>query len=413
MEVNKNLLAIDKKELYIPFSYIPYSALFASSLHDKEIDTLCKLRQVFLLSTVKGKELGRVMWLHRNSKAGYEVNLVEPHDTTEKDFLKKMIQNMICLESENRLRIQKVVEKLLKLQKHLHESRVLAVMACSEKSLSVWEYRGTSGWKERCPLSKARTREAVCVCGVSDGLVVLGGTYGVWSSAPAIATCYHYSIAMKKWRKLLNMPTPRSRASAALLADDVVMVIGGATDHEPTTRCEKLSVKENIWYSVKDMQEALCNPLVASAAGQVFILPQEELEHSRARFDLLQYDPVKDDYRHPDNSGVKVSSTEGASMVGVMDHVYILGGHKRLSLMYSLATEQWTEVLGTSLRYQDGCCAVAGYGTILLCGGQGYAHMERDMVEEYDVIEKDWVELPTCLPFQYHRYHTTVVSCRE
>ena len=364
---------------------------------------------------MRGRELGREMWMNRKSRTMYEVRFVQHHDAKVNKFLEVMIQNMICLESECRLAIQKVAEKLLKLQKHLHKSQVLAVMASSEKSPSVMEYCEASRWKELRPFPEARSRVAVCVCGVFDGLVVLGGTYEVCSHEPALATCYHYSTTKKKWRKLADMLTPRSQASAALLTDDVVMVVGGATHCKPklqaTARCEKLNVKENKWYSAKDMWGALCRPLVASAAGQVFILPQGETK--RPRFDLLQYDPVKDDYRHPDCSDFKVSNTEGASMVGVMDHVYLLGGLRRLSLMYSLATEQWTEIQGTSLKYEDGCCAVAEYGTILLCGGHGYAHRERNLMEDYDVIEKDWEEQPTSMPFQYHKYHTTVVSSRE
>lgn len=89
---------------------------------------------------MRGRELGREMWMNRKSRTMYEVRLVQHHDAKVNKFLEVMIQNMICWESEGRLAIQKVAEKLLKIQKHLRKSQVLAVMSSSEKSLSVMEY---------------------------------------------------------------------------------------------------------------------------------------------------------------------------------------------------------------------------------------------------------------------------------
>ena len=64
----------------------------------------------------------------------------------------------------------------------------------------------------------------VCVCGVSDGIIMLGGhTFkeGVKSC------CYHFSVVTKQWKRLKDAPMALKYASAVEFDDMRVLVVGG------------------------------------------------------------------------------------------------------------------------------------------------------------------------------------------
>ena len=117
------------------------------------------------------------------------------------------------------------------------------------------------------------------------------------------------------------------------------------------------------------MMEPLRNPLIATAAGKVFTVPRHPSVSPDTK--MQQYDPTTDRFSWAAQLLHYVTDTCDACLVAADAKLYLLGGEQRLSVQYSPATAQWTQLLSQpSDRYGPwGCCGVVHDGKLLLCGG--------------------------------------------
>ena len=88
----------------------------------------------------------------------------------------------------------------------------------------IWLLIGTQ-WEKLSDVPDECSKFGVCVCGVSDGIIMIGGCapkQGVKSC------CYHFSVVTKQWKRLKDTPMPLNYASAVEL-DGIARAGGGRT----------------------------------------------------------------------------------------------------------------------------------------------------------------------------------------
>ena len=201
------------------------------------------------------------------------------------------------------------------------------------------------------------------------------------------------------------MPTARYDASAVVL-DEILLVFGGKDESfSSLSVCEKFHL--GMWHSIVSMLEPLDKPLVASAGGKVFIVPQSNSPNK-----IQQYDPKANSFSWVAQIPDDISDTWYASLVAADENLYLLGGEQRLAVQYNPATDQWVQLLHKpAAKYNYGCCAVVQFGKILLCGGSN-DDSNRNMAEEYDLQTQQWKRVDLKLPFPFNSLCCHVASIR-
>lgn len=180
-----------------------------------------------------------------------------------------------------------------------------------------------------------RERGEVASANLGSQLVVVGGLYGIGRTSDAT---YVYEIVRNEWAIGRTLPAPRHHAAAAAL-EDFVYVAGGApaaTDWTPT---------RTVW---------------------------------RAR----PGDPWRASPPMPEGR-------QGHAMVGVRDHLYVVGGVGRTdrTLIFDASDDRWTT--GAALpRGRDHLRAVAWRGEIWAIGGRDDQPLTR--VDIYDPRRDRW-----------------------
>ena len=264
---------------------------------------------------------------------------------------------------------------------------------------AVW-MRESTEWVKQCDVpDECPKYYSVCVSRVSDGLVVAGGRMVGTVFEPS-SQCHHFSLFTGKWRQLENMRTPRYWASAAEVEEMMLVVVGGnETGGRKSDVCERLDVMRGEWSSAASLPKPLLHPLVAAAAGQVYILEQWSFSGT-PNFLFVAYDPASDTHKEKTSLPEHVNDTNLASLVGVADKIYLFGGRQKLALQYEPATEQWHELVSSTAMVSNEYYPFEYYPIvrstdILLCAG------ERCRSISYNVETKHWRVLDVCLPFRY------------
>ena len=263
--------------------------------------------------------------------------------------------------------------------------------------------------------------KGVCFCAVSGGLVGMGGEISYHRKS---AKCYHFSISTCQWRKLPDMITPRTDASAAEFQAMVVMVVGGreSKDHDSSV-CEMLDVRTGQWSTIASLPEPFILPLVSAANGKVFILKhldgqpchqqlwQQNAPEPEPGFCLIQYDPVSDTHTKKCPLLVNAIDYMAYDTVAKGDKVYLLG---KIDAEYNCRSNQWrvlhiesgtvsyTNLTGNDIKYFCTSLSATVRGeNILLCGG----HTSCDTIVEYNPAtrRKELWDIRLPFPFSYVR----------
>ena len=320
----------------------------------------------------------------------YTVNIDKPSDCELASHVKKVIKEMIKYNPADRISMNEVVARL---QDVLAREVLLAV-----KDSSVW-VRVHSIWEEKPSLPEEHL-ENICYCGVSDGIVAIGGC----STCTVSSVCHHFSVITHSWRRLPDMPTARYFASAAVVGHKL-LVFGGRDKHyNKLDVCESFHLKNVVWSSAASMLEYLCCPLVAAAGRKVYIVP-----HQICNTKMQQYDPNTDSFNWQAELPQHAKTTLYACLVAAADKLYLLGSRQRLALQFSPADNQWTKLQSQPPAMYDfwGCCGVVHYGKILLCGGSREATY-CDLVEEFDRTLQQWQATNIKLPFNFQ---LEIITC--
>ena len=140
-------------------------------------------------------------------------------------------------------------------------SRTLVSPRTFARSISLlrdtqWEILGDL--PDECPLY------SVCVCGVSDGIVMFGGQ--VIFSGEYTSYCYHFSVVTKQWKRLKDTPNSLAGASAVEFDDMCVLVIGGENAegegldcmHGPGCATEHMVISSIIAQSFEETIDCCC-----------------------------------------------------------------------------------------------------------------------------------------------------------
>ena len=275
---------------------------------------------------------------------------------------------------------------------------------------AVW-MRESTEWVKQCYVPDECPDMGVCVSRMSDGLVVIGGYEDLDEERhEASSLCYHFALSTGQWRKLENMATPRVCASAAEVRELKMLVVGGWKDRHVSDVCEWLDVRRGVWTPAASLPEPLGDQLVAAAAGRVYILQHCALYGSN--FPLVEYDPVSDTHTHKTSVPDDVSDTQGSSLVGVANKIYLFGGEEKLALQYEPATEQWHQLVPFTAMVtmqNTGYYPMVKSADILLCvtnpeydcetyGESDHSDSQRRTIS-YNVETKQWKILDFCLPF--------------
>ena len=268
----------------------------------------------------------------------------------------------------------------------------------------IWLLRGTQ-WVKLSDLPDECPEFNVCVCGVSDGIVMFGGeTDGVYTSL-----CYHFSVITKQWKRLTDTPNSLARASAVEFDDMRVLVAGGTNaEGKRLDTCMVLDVNHNTWSQAASLPSPDYYILLATMAGHIFILPQTSLNPQ-----ISVYDPSANTHTLlsclPSNAG----NTWGAWLMGVNNKVYLFGGKQRLALEYNPFSDQWIQLVQPNLWYSAyGCGAAVKSGNILICGGSTEEGKECDMIEEYNPATNKWTTLSICVPSEYFKGSSQVTRIK-
>ena len=275
------------------------------------------------------------------------------------------------------------------------KDKLMAVDLSDTRAVWILE---NSKWEKLCGLSE-ECPYAGCIALVSDDLVILDKDVTL-----------SFSLSTKQWKRLKQMPTSRLYSSAVVV-DEKLIAIGGWANETESSVCEIFHVKQNKWSSAASLPVPLTKPLVAVLAGHIYILPlKDELSSTHAQ--LLMYDPLSNTYTHRARLPSNIDNTYGACLVGVTDMLYLLGGVEDLAWQYSPHTDQWIQLVTSTLRHDNGCCAVLRDNNILLCGGDdNFEEIDAcsfDMIEEYNTVTQQWKILDIRLPITYRQDWSSV-----
>ena len=273
----------------------------------------------------------------------------------------------------------------------------------------IWLLVGTQ-WKKLSDVPDECADIGVCICGVSDGIIMFGGYASLEGDK---SCCYHFSVVAKQWKRLKDVPMPLTDASAVEFDDMRVLVVGGVNAAGIALgTCMVLDVRHNTWSQVASLPNPMSDSSIAAVAEKVFILRNISLLHT---FDnqFSVYDPSTNTHEPRSRLPGNMSNTEGACLVGVNYKVYVFGGKQSLALEYNPLSNQWVQLAPPNLRYLSymGCCRiVTKSGDILLYGGTTGGR--NDMIEEYNPSHKKWKTLDIRLPFEYDYFvaHVTTVT---
>ena len=351
-----------------------------------------------LLFPVDGKPIGQALYeMQPESRRHFTIDIDKSSDTDIVSRVKDIIKKMIVYEPADRLSMNKVVSRLSEIRDSLQPDEVLL----ASKERSVWVRVG-SEWEKQADLSKSHPDENICFCALPDGVVAVGGGY----EDNVSSMCHHFSVYTRSWRRLPDMPTVRRDASA-VMPEDVLMVLGGCDkDNQKLAVCEKFHMADGVWSSAAPMLEPLWRPLVAAAAGKVYIVPRDFPSSTR----IQVYDVTANTFswtaqlpQHPQN-------ILGACLVAVDEKLYLLGGKQRLAVQYNPAVAQWTQLqLQPSATYDWGCCGVVHDGKLLLCGGDTTGE-DKNLVEEFDINTQQWKTTRIKIPFAFTYWDSLVAS---
>ena len=127
-------------------------------------------------------------------------------------------------------------------------------------------------WEKLGDVPVECARFGVCICGVSDGIIVLGG----WQFEEGVKSCcYHFSVATKQWKRLMDAPMAVKYASAVEFDDMRVLVVGGQNAAGiALDTCMVLDVRRNTWSQVASLPSPVSDSSIAAVAEKVFILRQ-------------------------------------------------------------------------------------------------------------------------------------------
>ena len=368
---------------------------------------------VIMLFPVDEKPIGQALFdMHSARPRGFPfnigrsrkitVNIDKPSDTDVVSRVKDIIKKMIVYKPADRISMNKVVARLSEIRDYFQQDEVL--VAVREKS--VWVRVGSVWEQQPKLLPKEHPVSYISFCAVPDGNVAIGGGWGNDVSS----MCHPFSVHTRRWRRLPNMPTARCGVSAVMLRN-VLIVLGGGDKHvNDLAVCEKFHMTDGVWSSAAPMIEPLWRPLVAVATNKVYIVTRSDTISPGTM--MLQYDNTADRFRGAAQLPQHVQDTWGACLVAADEKLYLLGGEQKLSIQYSPAADQWTQLLSQPpARYYWGSCGVVHDGKLLLCGGETEGN-NRNLVEEFDINTKQWKITDVKLPFAFFYGHSHVASIR-
>ena len=181
---------------------------------------------------VEGKPIGRALYeMHTERSRRYTINIDKSSDSQLVSKVKLLIKDMIAYKPAVRISMNEAVELLTSFRDSVANQvdsvakkvdpvvkKVLLEMQCR----SVWVRVG-SAWEKQPNLPEEHPPLYICYCGVSDGIVAIGGGSG---DSTVGSMCHYFSVITHSWRRLPDMPTPRGGASAAVVGH-MLLVFGG------------------------------------------------------------------------------------------------------------------------------------------------------------------------------------------
>ena len=243
---------------------------------------------------------------------------------------------------------------------------------------------------------------------VADGKIYLiGGTLlENESSGPfGLPTVEVYDPHNNSWKKVADMPTPRSNAEAAVV-DGKIYVVGGlvATDRrmESTKILKVVEVYDphtDTWERKQDMSQRRLSFGIGVVERKIYVMGGANFFENQWRLDHVEaYDPDTDIWH---NRPSLLTRRDGFETAVVEDSIYVIGGRGWPSIAQNgpyLATidvyepgNRWRQKTDLpSLRY--GFSAVVVADEIYLIGGLEGAAFDRHVktVESYHTKAERW-----------------------
>ena len=250
-------------------------------------------------------------------------------------------------------------------------------------------------------------RSAFSTAVVDGKIYLIGGTLSENErSGPfGLSTVEVYNPHNNSWKRVSDMPTPRSNAGAAVV-DGKIYVIGGlaATDRrmESTKILKVVEVYDpqtDTWESKQDMSQPRLSFGIGAVNGKIYVMGGANFFENQWRLDHMEvYDPDTDVWH---NRPSLLTRRDGFETAVVEDSIYVIGGRGWPSIAQNgpyLATidvyepgNRWRKKTDLpSLRY--GFSTVVVEDEIYLIGGLEGAAFDQHVktVESYHPKAEMW-----------------------
>ncbi len=250
-------------------------------------------------------------------------------------------------------------------------------------------------------------RSAFSTAVVEGKIYVIGGTlFENESSGPfGLPTVEVYNPENNSWKKVADMPTPRSNAGAAVV-DGKIYVVGGlaATDRRMESNkilkvVEVYDPQTDTWESKQDMSEPRLSFGIGVVDRKIYVMGGANFFENQWRLDHVEvYNPDTDVWH---NRPSLLTRRDGFETAVVEDSIYVIGGRGWPSIAQNgpyLATidvyepgNRWRKKTDLpSLRY--GFSTVVVGDEIYLIGGLESAAFDQHVktVESYHPKAEMW-----------------------
>ncbi len=179
-----------------------------------------------------------------------------------------------------------------------------------------------------------------------DGRIhVFGGYSGSFLGSPPRETHWIYDPETDAWSDAPSLPTARG-ALVAVVVDDRIYTIGGATEEGTTAIVERYDPSEDTWHSAATMPTAREHLAAGTIAGHVYVAGGRQGLPSLV--DLLErYDPATDTW---ERRAAMPTARAGIAGAVLEDRLFVFGGEEvgeqvfQEVEVYRPETDAWTTV---------------------------------------------------------------------
>jgi N-acetylneuraminic acid mutarotase len=261
---------------------------------------------------------------------------------------------------------------------------------------------GHGTWVPAASMSVAR--EAHTATLLQNGKVLVAGRLAIpttpTGSQPVLSSVEIYDPAADKWSPAASLTTPRSGHSATLLANGMVLVVGGEANVGGTflSSAEIYGPSANTWTPVANMNSARYYPIATLLKNGTVLVVGGSTGSSSAPTEI--YDPVANTWSL---TGSMIVGRFGAMTATLFNdgRVLVAGGaisgtQTAAAEVYDPLSNSWTAVASMSYVRIYHTATLLQNGKVLVAGGTSGAAAVAQ-AELYDPVANAWTAAGTMI----------------